>query len=61
VKSAVSSKFSPQGIGFAHGEKFHEERHGTFVPRVDRFLALVKPLFRLPCEGEGKQAKPYAS
>jgi len=33
------------------------ERHGTFVPCVDSFLALVEPLLRLPREGEGKQAE----
>ena len=39
---------SPKGIGFAHGEEFGEERHGTFVPPLDSFLSLVKPLLRLP-------------
>ena len=53
--------FFPQGIGFAHGEKLHEECHGTFVPRVDSFLVLVKPLLCLPREGEGKQMEPDAS
>jgi hypothetical protein len=32
----------------------------TFVPHVDRFLALVKPLFLLPHKGEGKQVEPDA-
>ena len=49
------------GIGFAHGEKLHEERHETFVPRTDNFLLFVEPLFRLSYEGEGKQMEPYAS
>jgi hypothetical protein len=53
--------FPPQGTGFAHGEKFHKERRGTFVPHVGRFLALVKPLFHLPREREGKHVEPYAS
>jgi hypothetical protein len=35
--------------------------HGTFVPHVGRFLALVKPLFHLPREREGKHVEPYAS
>ena len=39
---------SPQGIGFAHGEELGEERRRTFVPRLDNFLFLVKPLLRLP-------------
>jgi hypothetical protein len=47
--------------GFAHGEKFREEHHETFVPRVDSFLVLVEPLFCLPHEGEGKQTEPDAS
>jgi hypothetical protein len=51
---------SPQGIGFAHGEEFSEERHGTFVPLVDGFPVLVEPLFRPPREGEGKQVEPDA-
>jgi hypothetical protein len=37
------------------------ECHGTFVPCVDSFLVLIKPLFCLPCEGEGKQAELDAS
>ena len=52
---------SPQGIGFAHGEKFHEEWRRTFVPRTGSFLLLIEPLFHLPCEGEGKQTEPDAS
>ena len=51
---------SPQGICFAHGEELGEERRRTFVPRLDSFLFLVKPLLRLPQEGEGKQAEPNA-
>jgi hypothetical protein len=47
-------------MSFAHGEKFCEECCGTFIPRVDGFLVLVKPLFRLPREGEGKQMEPDA-
>ena len=31
---------------------------GTFVPRADGFFVLVKPLFYLPQEGEGKQTEP---
>ena len=57
MKSARSLIFCPRSICFAHGEKFHEEHRGTFVPRVDSFLALVEPLLRLPREGEGKQAE----
>ena len=34
------------------------ERRGTLVPRADGFLVLIKPLFRLPQEGERKQAEP---
>ena len=34
---------SPQGIYFAHGEELGEERHGTFVPRVDSFPFLEEP------------------
>ena len=52
---------SPQGIGFAYGEKLHEERCGTFVPRTHSFLFLVEPLFRLPRKEEGKQTEPDAS
>ena len=51
---------SPQGIGFAHGEELGEERRGTFVPRLDSFLFLIKPPLHLPQEGEGKQAEPDA-
>ena len=47
-----------QGIGFAQREEFGEERHGTFVPRANGFLVLIKPLFRFPQEGEGKQEEP---
>ena len=53
--------FPTQGTGFAHGQKFCEEHHGTFAPRVDSSLALVKPLFCLPRKGEGKQMEPGAS
>ena len=49
---------STQGIGFAQREEFGEEGHGTFVPRVDGFLILIKPLLRFPQEGERKQAEP---
>jgi len=35
--------------------------HGTFVPRVDSFLLLIKPLFRFPHKGKGKQTEPGAS
>ena len=52
--------FSPKGIGFAHGEELREERRETFVPRLDSFLFLVKPLLCLPREREGKQAEPDA-
>ena len=51
---------SPQGIGFAHWEELGEECRGTFVPHLDSFLFLVKPLLRLPQEGEGKQTEPGA-
>jgi len=47
-----------QGICFAQREEFGEERRGTFVPRADGFLVLIKPLFCLPQEGERKQAEP---
>ena len=57
---AGSSKFVPQGIGFAQGEEFGDKRHGAFVPCLDSFLFLVKPLLRLPREGEGKQTEPDA-
>ena len=43
---------------FAQWEEFGVERHGTLVPRADGFLVLIKPLFRLPQEGERKQAEP---
>jgi hypothetical protein len=52
-------KFSPQGIGFAHGEKLREKRRG--ILRTDSFLLFVEPLFRLPRKGEGKQTEPDAS
>jgi len=52
--------FPPQGTSFAHGEKFHEEPHGTFVPRTDSFLFFVEPLLCLPRKGEGKQMEPNA-
>jgi len=57
--SEVCWKFDifPLRAFVAHGEIFHEERRGTFVPRVDSFLALVEPLLHLPQEGEGKQAE----
>jgi hypothetical protein len=45
---------SPQGIGFAHGKEFCEERSGAFASRVDSFIVLVEPLFRLPHGVEGK-------
>ena len=51
---------SPQDIGFAHGEELGAERRKTFVPHLNSFLFLVKPLLRLPREGEGKQAEPDA-
>jgi hypothetical protein len=51
---------SPQGIGFAHGEEFSEERHEAFAPDIDSFLVLVEPLFLLPHKGERKQTKPYS-
>jgi hypothetical protein len=54
-------KFPPHGTGFSHREKIHEECQGTFFPRVNNFLALVEPLFRLPRKGEGKQIEPDAS
>ena len=38
--------------------KISEERRGTLVPRADGFLVLIKPLFRLPQEGERKQTEP---
>ena len=57
-KSTESLKFPPQCIGFAHGEKFHEECRKTFVPRTDSFLLFIEPLFRLPHEGEGNQTEP---
>jgi hypothetical protein len=41
--------------------KIHGECHGTFVPCVDHFLALIEPLFHLYQEGEGKQTEPCAS
>jgi hypothetical protein len=44
-------------MGSAYGKKFREEHRGTFVPCVDGFRILVKPLFHLPREGEGKQTK----
>ena len=47
-----------QGIRFAQREELGEERRGTLVPRADSFLVLIKPLFRLPQEGERKQAEP---
>ena len=52
---------SPQGIGFTNGEEFSEEHRETFVPRVGTSLALVEPLFCLPCKGEGKQTESDAS
>ena len=52
--------FPPQGIGFAHGEEFCKEHHRTFVPRVDNFLFLIKPLLHLSREGDGKQTEPDA-
>ena len=45
-----------QGICFAQWEEFYEERLGAFGLGVDVFF-LVKPLFRLPQQGEGKQTK----
>ena len=45
-----------QGICFAQREELCEECLGAFIPGVDVFL-LVKPLFRPPQQGEGKQAK----
>ena len=46
-----------QGICFAQREEFSEKHRGTFVPHADGFLILIKPLFRLPQEGERKQAE----
>ena len=43
-----------RALGFAQREEFSEECRGTLVPRADGFLVLIKPLFRLPQEGERK-------
>ena len=40
------------------GKNFVRNAVEHFVPRVDGFLVLIKPLFCLPREGEGKQAEP---
>ena len=50
--------FPVKGVGLAQREEFGEERRGTLVPRADGFFVLIKPLFRLPPEGERKQAEP---
>jgi hypothetical protein len=46
---------SPQGIGFAHREDFHEECYGAFALGVYSFLVLIELLFCLSHKGEGKQ------
>ena len=61
MKSAGNLKNSPSGHWFCLWEKLHEERHGIFVPCLDSFLLLIKPLFCLPRKGEGKQTEPNAS
>ena len=48
----------PYGSGFAQGKEFGEEYRGALAPCVNSFLVLVKPLFRLPHKGKGKQAEP---
>ena len=45
-----------QDICFAQWEEFCEEHLGAFGPDVD-VLFFIKPLFRLPQEGKGKQTK----
>jgi hypothetical protein len=49
---------SPQGIGFAHREDFHEECYGAFALGVYSFLVLIELLFCLPHKGKGKQTEP---
>ena len=44
------------GICFAQQEEFCEERLGAFGLGVDVIFS-IKPLFRLPQEGKGKQTK----
>ena len=48
----------PQSAGPAHREELGEECCGALFPCVNSFLALIKPLFRLSGEGNGKQTEP---
>ena len=47
-----------RALVFTQREEFGEEHRGTFVPRADGFLILIKPLLCFPQEGERKQAEP---
>jgi hypothetical protein len=51
---------SPQGIGFAYGKEFCEERLRAFSLGIDSFLVLVESQFCLPHKGERKQMEPYS-
>ena len=53
AKNLISSRV---GLCFAQQEELRKERLGAFIPGADVFF-LIKPLFRLPQEGKGKQTK----